>query len=68
MNDRMKIYPAPPAFGLRANPGIARARCAWPFGPIGIRQERRKPYRVNDIAMGQTSLRRWNDSFDAEKR
>jgi hypothetical protein len=55
----------------RANPVHAtppRAHDTWPFGPVGIRQERRKPYRSNEMSMGQTPRRRWSDVMLEDQR
>lgn len=38
-----------------------RGHSNWPFGPVGIRQERRSPFRANELDMTNTPRRRWND-------
>lgn len=50
----------------RESVGVARIRpnrgqSNWPFGPVGIRQERRNPFRSNEMDMTNTPRRRWND-------
>lgn len=47
-------------------PGLAgirrqRGQSTWPFGPVGVRQERRRPFRANDLEMSNTPRRRATD-------
>lgn len=42
-----------------------RGKSSWPFGPVGIRGERRKPFRANEFSLSASRtdhpLRRADD-------
>jgi hypothetical protein len=57
---------AAPALWAHAPTAPARGRgvSSWPFGPVGVREERRQPYRANDVSMSAAPRRRWSDFTD----
>ena len=38
-----------------------RGLSSWPFGPVGVREERRKPFRANEMSLANTPRRRSTD-------
>ncbi len=38
-----------------------RGQSSWPFGPVGIRERRRDPFRANELGLTNSPRRRWTD-------
>lgn len=39
-----------------------RGQSNFPFGPVGVREQRRQPFRANELEMSNTPRRRENDN------